>query len=314
MGEVLSLTFLSNVLAAAVRAGTPLLYVTIGEIISQRAGVLNLGLEGLMLIGALSSFMATFYTGSAWIGLLVGCLAAGALSLLHAFLCITLRADQVISGIMLVLLGIGLTDFVGVSMVGRTIVGRFDALHLPLLADIPYLGPILFQHDVLVYLAMALVPLAWVFLFKTRLGLSITAVGESPQTADTLGLSVYRIRYLCVFLGGLLAGAGGAYIALAVLKSWQALMTGGRGWIAVALVIFSFWRPQRAIWGAYLFGGIEGLQLRLQAAGVAIPVHLMSMMPYLATVLVLVFTARGKLARRLGAPAALTQPYQRGGA
>ncbi|MFQ5794791.1 MAG: ABC transporter permease [Candidatus Bipolaricaulia bacterium] len=313
MSEVFTVSFFVSVIAAAIRSGTPLLYATLGEIIAERSGVLNLGLEGLMLVGALTGFMGTFYTDSAWLGFLIGALAAGALSLIHAFLSVTIKANQVISGIMLVLMGIGLTNFFGVPMVGQTIQSRFSALHIPGLSDIPHLGRMLFQHDILVYLAMLLVPIIWVFLFKTRLGLAITAVGESPETADTLGISVARIRYLSVFLSGILAGASGAYISLAVMKSWQSGMTAGRGWIAIALVIFAFWRPQRAILGAYLFGGIEGLQLRLQAAGIAVPVDLISMLPYVAPILVLVLTSRRKIRQRLGAPAALTLPYERGG-
>jgi len=316
MTDILTVSFWVSVLAAAVRAGTPLLYTTLGEIISERAGVLNLGLEGMMLVGALGGVVGTFYTGNVWSGFAIAALMGGLLSLFHAYLCVTLRADQVISGIMLVILGTGLTNFFGTnffgtSMVGRPIPDRFPSLNFLGLADLPILGKILFHHDPLVYLSIALVPLIWFVLFKTRLGLAITAVGENPEAADSLGISVNRIRYLCVFIGGLLAGAGGGYISLVILKSWQALMTSGQGWIAIALVIFSLWKPQRAILGAYLFGGIEGLQLRLQAASVQISYHLLQMMPYLATILVLILMIRGRA--HLGAPAALTRPYERGG-
>lgn len=314
------LTFTAAVVAGAIRLGTPLLYPTLGEIICERAGILNLGQEGILLVGSLAGYMGAYYSGgNAWIGFLIGIIAGGVFSMIHAFLTISLKADQVISGVMLVLLGIGLTDFLGVStkIATQFIIWTqrwgFDAFHIPFLGDLPFIGKALFQHDLLVYVAMALVPLVWVFLYKTRLGIAITAVGESPETADTLGISVAKIRYLCVFIGGLFAGAGGAYLSLSWMKSWQTMLTAGRGWIAVALVIFAFWKPQRAIWGAYLFGGIDSLQIRLQTAGVAIPVDLFTMLPYLATIVVLVVLGRGRVLRRVGAPAALGLPFERGG-
>lgn len=316
MDELQSVAFWVSVLAAAVRAGTPLLFTTLGEIICERSGVLNLGLEGMMLVGALGGVIGTFYTENVWLGFLIACLAGGALSLLHAYLCITLRSDQVISGIMVVFLGTGLTNFFGTNFFGQTMVGRplkdrFATLDVLGLSHVPVVGKILFYHDPLVYVALGLVPVVWWFLFKTRLGLAITAAGENPAAADALGVNVGRVRYLCVFLGGLLAGAGGGYISLVMLKSWQALLTSGRGWIAVALVIFSLWKPQRAIFGAYLFGGIEGLQLRMQAAGIQVSYHLLQMLPYLSTIVVLLFVTAGKARQRLGAPSALTQPYER---
>jgi len=320
MGEILELSFWAAVLAGAIRMGTPLLFPTLGEIICERAGVLNLGVEGMMLVGSLAGYMGAYYSGgNAWIGFGIGILAGGVFSLIHAFLTISLKADQVISGVMLVLLGVGLTDFVGTStrissqVVTWTQRWGFDTLSIPVLSDLPFFGKAFFQHDLLVYLGLALVPLVWLLLYKTRLGLAITAAGESPATADTLGLNVGRIRYLSVFLGGLLAGAGGAYIPLTGLKSWQPFITSGRGWIAVALVIFSFWKPQRAVVGAFLFGGIISLQIQLQTKGVPIPSDLMNMLPYLATIVVLVLLSRGHTLKRVGAPSALGLPYERGG-
>ena len=311
MSEHLTLAWLISVLVGAVRAGTPLLFATLGEILTQRAGVLNLGVEGMMIVGALSGFMGAYYSHSPWIGVIAAMLCAGLLSLLHGFLCITLKSDQVVSGITLVLLGIGLTSFLGEGMVGKSGYG-FDPLHFPMLSDLPVVGELLFRYNALVYLAVLAVPALWWLLFKTRIGLEIIAVGENPATADTLGIPVDRIRYLCVFSGGMLAGLGGAFLSLAYTRIWVDQMTAGRGWIAIALVIFSAWTPQRALLGAYFFGGIEGLQLRLQAAGIGVSYHLMQMMPYAATILALLMSARETFRRRIGAPEALMKPYRRG--
>lgn len=310
MSEVLTLTFLVSILSAAIRAGTPLFFAAAGEIIVERSGILNLGVEGLMLVGALAGFITTYFTENPWLGLFVAMLSAGLLSLLHGFLCITLRGDQVISGIMLVLLGMGVTSFLGESMVGKTVQG-FQGIFISGLSDLPILGPVLFQHNILVYIAMLLAPLVWLFLFKTRVGLEVIAVGERPEAADTVGINVNRIRYLCLFTGGLLAGLGGAFLSLAYTRIWIDQMTAGRGWIAIALVIFAAWTPQRALWGAYIFGGIEGLQLRLQAAGIGVSYHLLQMLPYAATVGVLLFSSRQRFRQQMGAPQALLKPYIR---
>jgi simple sugar transport system permease protein len=311
MSEIFTSVFVISVLVGAVRAGTPLLFATLGEIITQRAGVLNLGVEGMMIVGALAGFMGAYYSHSPWIGVLTAMLFGGLISLIHAFLCITLKSDQVVSGIMIVLLGIGLTSFIGEAMVGKTGYG-FEPIHFPVLSDIPFFGQVLFRYNILVYLAVVLVPLLWVLLFKTRIGLEIIAIGENPATADTLGISVDRMRYVCVCIGGMLAGLGGCFLSLAYTRIWVDQMTAGRGWIAIALVIFAAWTPQRALVGAYLFGGIEGLQLRLQTAGVGVSHHLLQMMPYAATILVLLFSAREAFRRRMGAPEALMKPYIRG--
>lgn len=311
MSEIFTSAFIISVLVGAVRAGTPLAFATMGEIITQRSGVLNLGVEGMMIVGALSGFMGSYYSQNPWVGVLVAMLCAGLISLIHGFLCITLKSDQVISGIMIVLLGVGLTSFLGESMVGITGYG-FEPLYFPFLSDIPFVGQVLFQYNILVYVAVLLVPLLSWLLFKTRIGLEIIAVGENPATADTLGIPVDRVRYLCVFAGGMLAGLGGAFLSLAYTRIWVDQMTAGRGWIAIALVIFAAWKPQRALLGAYLFGGIEGLQLRLQTAGVGVSHHLLQMMPYAATILVLLISARETARRRMGAPEALMKPYMRG--
>ncbi len=311
MSEILSSAFIISVLVGAIRAGTPLLFATLGEIVNERAGVVNLGVEGMMVVGALAGFMGSYYTHNPWIGVIAAMLCGGLISLLHGFLCVTLKSDQIVSGIMIVLLGLGLTSFVGEAMVGISGYG-FEPLHFPILSNLPFFGPVLFRYNILVYIAVILVPLTWAFLFKTRIGLEIISVGEDPSTADTLGISVERTRYACVFIGGVLAGLGGSFLSLGYTRIWVDEMTAGRGWIAVALVIFSAWTPQRALMGAYLFGGIEGLQLRLQTVGVGVSPHLLQMMPYAATILVLLFSAREEFRRRMGAPEALLKPYIRG--
>jgi simple sugar transport system permease protein len=305
------LTLLITVLAAAIASGTAILFACLGEILCERAGVLNLGVEGMMLMGALSGFAVTLATGSPWLGAGAALVMGGLLSVIHAFLTITLRANQVVSGLALTLFGSGLTAFLGQPLVGRPAPASFEKLTLPLLGDIPVLGPILFRQDALTYLSYLLVPLLWVWIYRTRPGLYLRAVGESPATVDAMGLSVVGLRYLYVILGGMLAGLGGATISLATNPGWVENMTAGRGWIAIALVIFATWNPARAALGAYLFGGVEALQFRLQSAGTDISSFFLNMLPYLFTILVLVLATRETVRRRVGAPAALGLPYYR---
>ncbi len=298
------------ILQAAVRSGTPILFVCIGEIYAERAGVLNVGLEGLMLIGAISGFTVSFTTGSAPLGVAAAAIAGGLFALIHAFTTITLRADQIVSGLTLTILGTGISGFFGKAMIGQVGPG-FDRLELPVLAQIPVLGEIFFRQDAMVYLSFLLVPLTWWVMFRTHLGLAIRSVGESPATADSLGVSVTRVRYGCVVFGGAMAGVGGAYLSLAYTTMWVEQMSGGRGWITLALVIFAGWNPAKAFLGAYLFGGAEALQLRLQAVGLGIPTYFLMMLPYVLTIAILVMASRASLRRRLGAPAALGVPYAR---
>jgi simple sugar transport system permease protein len=304
--------FTAAVFAAAIRAGTPVLFATLGEIFAERAGILNLGVEGMMLVGALAGFVTTVRTGDPWLGALAAAAASGSLSLIHAVLSITLRANQVASGLALTIFGTGLS-----ASLGRTFVGIpapvFQTTPLPVLRDIPVLGPILFQQDPLVYLSYVIVPAAWYVLYRTRWGLNIRAVGESPEAADAMGVDVARVRYACVVIGGILAGLGGAFLSTAYTGMWIENMTAGRGWIAVALVIFATWDPLRAVVGAYLFGGVNALQLHLQAAGTRLPVYLLLMAPYIFTIIVLVFATQETARKRLGAPAALSIPYSRAG-
>ncbi len=303
--------FITATLVAAIRAGTPLMYATIGEIFAERSGVLNLGVEGMMLMGAISGFLVGLRTGSPWMGALAAMLVGGLLSLVHAFVSITLRGDQVVSGLALTLLGSGLSALIGKPYVGVPGV-RFQAVKIPVLGDIPLVGAVLFNHDPLVYFSFLLFPLAGFFIYKTRPGLHLRAVGEDPATADAAGINVYGLRYLYTFVGGMLAGLGGATISLSYTPGWIEGMTAGRGWIAVGLVIFAFWDPWRAALGSYLFGGINSLQFGLQTKGVTIPVYFLQMMPYLFTILVLILATGERVRRRLGAPAALGIPYVRG--
>lgn len=304
-------TLIISILTAAVGAATAILYACLGEILAERAGVLNLGVEGMMLMGALAGFAATLATANPYLGALAAMLAGGAMSLIHALLTVTLRANQVVSGLALTLFGSGLSAFLGQPLVGQPAPSSFSKLSLPLLSDIPVLGPILFRQDILTYGTYLLVPLLWVLIYRTRPGLNLRAVGESPATTDAMGLSVVGLRYLYVFLGGVLAGLGGAAISIASNPGWTENMTAGRGWIAIALVIFATWSPARAALGAYLFGGVEALQFRLQGAGTSISPFFLSMLPYLFTILVLVISTRETVRRRVGAPAALGQPYFR---
>jgi len=300
-----------SVLAAAISAGTAILFACLGEVMCERAGVLNLGVEGMMLMGALAGFAVVYWTANPWLGALAALIVGGLLSLIHALLTITLNANQVVSGLALTLFGSGLSAFLGQRMVGLPAPAAFRNVAVPLLSDIPALGPIFFRQDPLTYLSFALVPLLWFWIYRTRPGLYLRAVGESPATVDAMGLSVTRLRYLYVFVGGMLAGLGGAAISLASNPGWTENMTAGRGWIAIALVIFATWNPLRAALGAYLFGGVEALQFRLQSAGTTISPFFLSMLPYIFTIIVLVLATRETVRRRVGAPAALGLPYVR---
>ncbi|HHW61526.1 MAG TPA: ABC transporter permease [Syntrophomonadaceae bacterium] len=297
-------------LAAAIVAGTSILYAALGELITERSGILNLGVEGMMLVGAVLGFIFTSNTGNHWYGLLAAMVGGALMALIHAFISITLRGNQVVSGLALTMFGTGISGFLGKSYQGMPIVDPFRPVVIPFLGDIPVLGPIFFRHDVLVYISLLLAFVLWYILFRTHWGLSIRAVGENPAAADAVGINVSRVRYLCTILGGILAGLGGAYISLAYAPSWQENMTAGRGWIAVALVIFALWNPLRGILGSYLFGGIEALTFRLQTAGISISSFFLAMLPYLLTILVLVLVTI-RLRQEAGAPAALGVAYDR---
>jgi len=290
--------------------GTPLLLATLGEIYAERAGVLNLGIEGMMIMGAYSAFVTAYVTQNPWIGLVVAAGVGAGFSLIHAFASITLRANQVVSGLALTLLGLGLSGVLGRAWGGLPLPQTLPEITVPWLSRIPILGPMLFDgHSLLIYLTLLLVPVMWFILFKTRIGITIRAVGEDPATADSLGIHVRLVRYACVAVGGLLSGVAGGYLSVAYRPAWTEGMTAGMGWIVVALTIFAFWNPIYGMIGAFLFAALYHLSFRLQPW---LAPELLRALPYLFAILVLVFVSRGTLQRRMGAPAALTIPYARG--
>jgi ABC-type uncharacterized transport system permease subunit len=305
MGSMIVSTLIRTLIA-----GTPLLLGTLGEIVTERSGILNLGVEGMMAVGAMTAFTVTLTTGSPWLGLLAavaaGTLAAG----IHAFVSITLKANQVVSGLALTMLGLGVAGLFGKPFIGRPLPTKLSTLSIPGLADIPVVGRILFSQDPLFYLSVILGILLWILLTRTRWGIEIRSVGENPAAAEVQGVNVAKIRYLCVLLGGALAGMAGAHLSLVYSKSWTEGLTGGRGWIVIALTIFALWNPLRAFLGAFLFGCIFVLQYLLQPIGV--PPNLLAMMPYLATLAVLLAGGLRKDHRRLLAPAKLGEPYTKG--
>lgn len=301
--DTLVLTLLTIITAA-----TPLVYAGIGELVVEKSGVLNLGVEGMMLSGAVCSFAVVNLTGSATLGVLAGVLAGMALALIFAFLCLSLRATQVATGLALTIFGVGLSALLGQSMVGVAYDG-LPTLPIPVLSDLPIVGKLLFTHDILVYGSVLLVVLVSWFLYRSRAGLKLRAVGNSHDAAHALGLGVIRIRYLATMFGGACAGLAGAYLSMAYSPMWVENMTAGRGWIALALVVFAIWRPWRLLAGAYLFGTISILQLHGQAMGLEIPSQLMSMLPYLATIVVLVLISRDHGKIRKNAPACIGQAF-----
>ncbi len=303
-------------LASAVVAGTPILLAALGEIITERAGVMNLGVEGMMLMGAVVAFWCGVHTGSLTLSLLAGGLAGALLSLVHAVLAITLRVNQTVSGLSLVIVGSGLSAYLGAagdtSLLERANGVKVTALLPSFLADLPVVGPILFGHDPVVYLTVILVAVAAKVLYRSSAGLSLRAVGEDPAAADAAGLKVVRIRYAATAVGGFGAGMGGAYLVLAVLGTWQTGLTAGAGWIAVALVIEAGWRPWLALIGALAFGVLRGLGFTLQIAQVNIPSDFLTMIPFVGAYLVVIaVSASPARARRVAAPAALGLPYDR---
>ncbi len=313
------------ILQAGVASGTVLLFATVGEIFSERAGVLNLGVEGMMLIGAMSAFSATVATGNGWIGLLVAMIAGAMLALLHGIVTIHLQADQVVSGLALTFLGVGLSLVFGEGLNKAGAISLLPVYTVPVLSAIPLIGPILFTNQsVLVYVGYLLVPLSWVYINHTRPGLHLRAVGENPTAADAMGLNIYRLRYLYVMFGGSLAGLAGGTISLAISPGWfSELTTSGQGWIAVGLVIFSQWDPLRAAFGSYAFGALRRMILDVQGPlkifGLRNPFYynpyygfFLQMLPYAFTIAGLIIGSREALRKRLGAPAALGLPYIRG--
>lgn len=283
---------------AAIVAGTPLLFATIGEIITERSGNLNLGVEGMMLMGAVMGFMVGMLTGNAALALLAAMIAGACGALIFAFLTITLRANQVVSGLTLTIFGTGLSNFVGQPLVGQiapeSIRLFFRPYAIPLLGDIPVMGPILFRQDAFVYLGYVTAILLGLYLYKTNRGLNLRAVGENPGAADAVGINVALYKYVHTLLGGALCGLGGAYLSLVYVPAWQEGVTAGRGWIAVALVIFATWNPYKALFGAFLFGGLDIIGFRIQGLGINVSQYFIDMLPYLVTITVLVVVSMRK--------------------
>lgn len=299
-------------IASLMVAATPILLAAIGELVVEKAGVLNLGVEGMMIVGAVAGFAAAVTTGSPAMGMLAAVLAGAAVSLIFAVLTQVLMANQVASGLALTLFGLGFSALLGQSYVG-VVPPRTNKLDFGPLAEIPVLGRILFSHDVLVYVSLGLVAGVWYWLRYTRGGRVLRAVGENHDSAHALGYKVRRVRILAILFGGACAGLGGAYLSLIRVPQWTEGMTAGAGWIALALVVFASWRPGRALLGAYLFGGIMVLQLNLQAAGFRIPVEYLAMSPYIITILVLVIMSSNRARRSMAAPGSLGRSFHAAG-
>lgn len=297
-------------LHSLVAAGTTYLLGTLGTIITERSGVQNLGVEGMLTTGAATGFVVTLATGNVWLGVLAAATIAGLMGVIHAFVCITLGQNQIVSGLALTMLGTGLSGLLGKPYVGLSLPAKIPDVPIPVLADTPVLGPLLFTHGPFTYLSLCLVPAVWFFLFRTRGGIIVRSVGENPDAVDALGVSVARTRYFCTVLGGVLIGVAGAYLSLSYTPAWAEGLTGGKGWIIVGLTIFAMWSPERALLGAYLFGGIEVLQYRLQPLGIS--PSLLAALPYVATIVALLFGASKRMRQRIGAPSALGRPFKRG--
>jgi ABC-type uncharacterized transport system permease subunit len=300
-----------GVIASGIRLSTPILFAALGEKIAERSGILNLGIEGMMLIGAFAGFMGVYFTGNYVVGILMATAAAGSLAVLKGFMSITIRTNQLAAGLAIWLLGTGLAALLyrlafGIQTAAPS-VELMPKIDIPGLSTAPGIGPILFNHDPLVYIAFLLVPVTYYFIFKTNLGLKIRTVGENPKQADALGVNVYKIRYLAVIIGGALAGIGGAYFSLVQTGYFLENVTGGAGWIALALVIFGRWKSHWILAGAFIFGMVDSFQLGLQALGTSIPFQFLLMLPYLIPIAII-----SGMYKKVGAPAALAIPYKRG--
>ncbi len=302
-------------LMAGIGLGTPLVFGTVGEILTERSGILNLGVQGMMVFGAVMGFWATFVSGSLWLGVIAALLAGAAMSLIHAFNSITLRVSQIVSGLALTIFGTGVAVYIGKAgsdpLIGQPSKAVFEPIFPEAMTDLPIVGPLIFGHDALIYLSWVIVAAASYYLFHTRPGLTVRAVGEDPASAEAAGVNVSKVRYIHVMLGGALAGLGGAYFSLALVPSWQDNPIGQAGWIAIALVILASWRPWRALWVAYLFGIAGRLNFTFQTLEINVPATLLDMLPFLLAIIAMIALTSGKRARFLGAPAALGIPYFR---
>ncbi len=308
MNDVFQLSVIAGILTSAIRLATPYLYAAIGEAFSQRSGVLNLGVDGIMLISAYASFYVVLHTNSIWLGLLAAIVVGLLMGLLMSFVSVTLKAEQGISGIGLYMFGLGLSSLLFKITIGtvKTVTG-FQPVKIPLLGNIPVIGDIFFNHSLLVYGAFLLVPVAWWIMEKTTWGLRIKSVGQNPAAADSLGVNVDRVRYVSVCIGAMLAGIAGASLSISLLNLFQDNLTAGQGFIAVALVYFGGWKPVGILWGALLFSTVNAFQLWMQVLGVKIPSDVAIMLPYLLTIAALAVTIN-----RVRQPAALNKPFERG--
>lgn len=306
-----TMAILNSLLSATVTSGTILLFAGLGGLIGENSGMGNLGTEGIMLVGAISGYIVAQATGSLVLAVLAAMLVGALLAGLHAYLTVSLRASQVVSGLAMTIFGTGFSAFLGSEYVGSVARVSFHAVPIPGLFQIPLVGQMLFNQNVLVYMGYLLVPLLWFFLYRTRWGMQLRAVGENPAAADAAGLNVFRIRYASLMAGGALMGLSGVYLTLGYNSTWMEGIAGGRGWIAVALVIFSTWNPLRVVGGALLFGAISVLGLRLQAFGIRINTEFFDMLPYIATIVVLILVTGNHRKKRAAAPAALGLPYDR---
>ena len=310
MGEILNIAFISGLIGATMRMATPIIFATLGEILAERAGVLNLGIEGIMLMGAMTGFLFTFSSGSVWLGVFAAACVGMLLGLLMAWLSVHLGLSQHVAGLGITLFATGLAMFVYRLHFGSPtvppIIEPFKQVALPLLSKIPLIGPALFRQYSLTYIAWLLVPAVSILLYKTKIGLKIRTVGENPVVADTVGVNVALTRTLCLVAGGAFMGVGGAFLTLAHQNMFLIDVIGGRGWVAIAMVIFGNWDPVKGTIGALIFGFLDGLQLRLQNVGLVIPFHVFLMVPYLLTIFALI-----GVSRRATVPAGLLKPYRR---
>lgn len=303
--------FLIAILAGGIAAGTSILLAALGEIITERVGVLNLGLEGIMLIGAVSAFTFTIISGNNWVGILMAMVISAVIGLIFAVLTVSLHGNQIVCGLALVIFGTGVSSLIGKPYIGIPVPEAFTATPVPLLSKIPFLGPVLFNQDALTYIALILVFVVWYFLFHTKPGLHLRSVGESPGTADALGINVTLTRYIYVIIGSALVGLGGAHLSLALTSVWIENMVSGRGWIAVAIVVFSSWSPWKALIGAVLFGMVQALGFRLQVLGIDFPPDFINMLPYFLPIVVVCIEAARSHRNKAAGPEALGVPYLR---
>ncbi|SAK56305.1 ABC transporter permease [Caballeronia ptereochthonis] len=299
----------SNLASSAVIAAIPLMYAGAGELVAEKSGVLNLGVEGMMLMGAVTGYAVTAITGNPWLGIVASVFAGLAMSLLFGFLTITMLANQVATGLSLTIFGIGFSAYVGKPYTSAAVRSSIDVMPIPGLANIPVLGPAVFSLTPLGYLAFIMFAVIGWFLYKTRAGLVLRSVGESPAVAHSVGFPVVGVRYGATLFGGAMAGIAGGYYSIVYLHVWQEQLTSGRGWIALALVVFATWRPGRLLIGALLFGAVMALQFYAQAVGVPVPTQFLAMLPYIATIVVLVLISRNPNTIKLNAPASLGKPF-----